>query len=125
MIDVDSALSLAIAALRQNPQHWDRTDPQPGDLVFETTHIGRPFDPDAIGWLIGHDEAPYNEDDPLDGSVPMRVVWDVLPLRGLPIEHRKRGYMRWENADFKRVPDKIRAATALNQRKQRVEGSDT
>lgn len=71
-------------------------DPQPGDLVVEITKRG--IDPDAIGWLVGHDDAPYHEDDPLDGSVPMREVWDVRPLSGRTQEGKD--YQRWENAQF-------------------------
>jgi hypothetical protein len=37
-------------------------DPNPGDLVVEVT--GRDRDPDALGWLVAHDFAPYA--DPAD-----------------------------------------------------------
>jgi hypothetical protein len=91
--------AMVILARNSTPGRVD-FDPQPGDLVVEITK--RPIDPDAIGWLVGHDDAPYHEDDPLDGSVPMREVWDVRPLSG---RHQPgRDYQRWENAQFVGLP---------------------
>lgn len=84
--------------------------PQPGDLVVEDSWMGSP-DPDAIGWLIGHGEAPYGVDDPLDGSVPMREVWDVAPLNPAAktqyVADDGRAYQRWENARFRKVPEHV------------------
>lgn len=105
-MDTATALSLAVAIAKA---HIDVTvGPQPGDLVVERTGF-RKADPDAIGWLIGHDDAPYGEDDPLDGSVPMREVWDVLPLNPAAKLQTIGGYQcqRWENAQFVKVPDWI------------------
>jgi hypothetical protein len=84
-------------------------EPEPGDLVVEMTGWRRPADPDAIGWLLGHDDAPYGEGDPLDGSVPMREVWDVIPLNpeAKLQEFGGRRYQRWENADFRRIDPKL------------------
>lgn len=79
--------------------------PAPGDLVVETSWIHRP-DPDAIGWLVGYGQAPYGRDDPTDGSVPMREVWDVRPLsdaKGL----EGNDVQRWENARFMKVPEHV------------------
>ena len=83
-------------------------DPQPGDLVVELSHRSASgfHDPDAIGWLIGHDDAPYGEGDPLDGSAPMREVWDIVPLSGRGVEHPT-GVHRWENASFAVVPHEL------------------
>jgi hypothetical protein len=74
-------------------------EPEPGDLVVEASSLQiRDPDPDAIGWLVGHGDAPYSE----DGAGPMREVWDILPLSGRT--QKDWGYQRWENADFRRVP---------------------
>lgn len=87
-----------------------REDPQPGDLVVEVTHrsLG---DPDAIGWLIAHDVAPYGADDPSDGSAPMREVWDIRPLNPHAQLQTIGGtqLQRWENALFIKVPDTLQA----------------
>lgn len=76
-------------------------DPKPGDLVVEVTTF-RDRDPDAIGWLVGHGDAPYNVDDPDDGSVPMREVWDIVPLCSEAVLN-DRGEQRWENATFRAI----------------------
>jgi hypothetical protein len=101
-ITVAAALQLAAELYRSRMDH---DEPKPGDLVVEVTSL-RAADPDSIGWLIGHDLAPYKEDDPLDGSVPMREVWDVLPLNPDAVLQRG-GYQRWVNAEFRRVPDAL------------------
>lgn len=81
----------------------EQDQPVSGDLVVEVSMFRH--DPDAIGWLIGHDQAPYEEGEPTDGSVPMREVWDIIPLRGLSTEQEQRqGYQRWENAEFRKLP---------------------
>lgn len=100
-IDTSVALRLAIALARGG---LDRsTPPVPGDLVVEVTRFDT--DPDAIGWLVGHDDAPYNADDPLDGSVPMREVWDIRPLNPDAKLQTIGGeqVQRWENAEFVKV----------------------
>lgn len=88
------------------------TVPRPGDLVVECTHWWP--DPDAIGWLLGHDEAPYHPGDPDDGSVPMREVWDIRPVNPAaalqtfgsgPVDAYQA--QRWENADFRVVPHQL------------------
>lgn len=102
----DEILPLVVAFAREvsgSPAWMPWPEPKPGDLVVETTGMGRPLDPQAIGWLVAHGDAPYGEDDPTDGSVPMREVWDVLPLD--PNVVLPRGYQRWENATFRVVPD--------------------
>lgn len=107
-LTLEGALMLAVALTRVTPDH--RSEPQPGDLVVEASWMHRP-DPDAIGWLVGHGIAPYGRDDPLDGSVPMREVWDVIPLnpaaRTQYTTEDGRGYQRWENASFVKVPDHV------------------
>lgn len=75
--------------------------------MVEDSWMHRP-DPDAIGWLVGHGMAPYDVDDPLDGSVPMREVWDVTPLNPSAktqyTDESGQPYQRWENARFRKVP---------------------
>lgn len=97
-------LSLAVLAARTaTARRGDGGEPEPGDLVVEVTRLASRVDPDAIGYLVGHDDAPYSEGDPTDGSVPMREVWDIRPLSG---RHRKgRGWQRWEDAEFRAVPE--------------------
>lgn len=102
-LTVRDALQLAAELARTR---LSDDDPQPGDLVVQTTGFG-PSDPDGIGWLDYHGEAPYsplaNLNDP---NVDTREVWDVVPLsgaRGLGGER----WQRWENADFKKVPDSL------------------
>lgn len=73
--------------------------PEPGDLVIEITKFR--YDPDAIGWLIGHGEAPYNE----DGTGPVREIWDVVPLSGA--KGKTKPYQRWENAQFAKVATQL------------------
>lgn len=100
MVAMGRKLALAKAMVLNGSE-----EPQPGDLVVETTSMT--LDPDAIGWLVGHDDAPYREDDPLDGSVPMREVWDVRPLSDRT--QQGRDFQRWENAEFAKLPDSIAA----------------
>lgn len=86
-----------IALAREVPISALRADPQPGDLVIDPAMIAR--DEDAIGWLVAHGDAPYNE----DGTGEMREVWDVIPLaRG-----RSGKPLRWENAEFFALPDSL------------------
>lgn len=94
--------ALVVLARNSTPGRVD-FDPKPGALVVEITK--RTVDPDAIGWLVGHDDAPYHEDDPLDGSVPMREVWDIRPLSGRL--QPGRDYQRWENAQFVGLPERV------------------
>lgn len=107
MTDQDDVLRLLVVAVRAAALAPHLTaqareadiDPVPGDLVVETSSLQiRNPDPDAIGWLIAHGEAPYNE----DGTGPTREVWDILPLSGRT--QKDWGYQRWENADFRKVP---------------------
>lgn len=84
-------------------------EPQPGDLCVEVTGWRRSVDPDAIGYLVGHGPAPYHEDDPLDGSVPMREVWDMRPLNS-NARLQEWGGQRWENAQFRPIPEVVRRA---------------
>lgn len=93
-----------VALAREVPLSELRNDPQPGDLVIEPSIIGR--DADAIGWLVGHDDAPYNE----DGTGEMREVWHVIPLSG-PVQDSRwgDGSLRWENAEFFGLPESIAA----------------
>jgi hypothetical protein len=95
-LDVRMLLALAVALSR--PHAYLRDDPEPGDLVVETSWMRRGPDPDAIGWLVSHGEAAYAD----DGSGPTREVWDVTPLSGAPgLDGRP--YQRWENAQFRKV----------------------
>lgn len=70
--------------------------PQPGDLVMDPSALRN--DMDAIGWLVAHGDAPYN----VDGSGPVREVWDIEPLSGA--HHRLGRPQRWENAEFFSLP---------------------
>lgn len=91
------AREVDIAALRR--------DPQPGELVVEPSMLRRRNDPDAVGWLVAHGDAPYNE----DGTGAMREIWDVIPLeRG-----RDGKPLRWENAEFFALPDAFAALVGL------------
>jgi hypothetical protein len=101
----------------------EESEPQIGDLVVEVSHQTRDIDPDAIGWLVGHGSAPYRE----DGTGPAREVWDILPLSG---RGQKRypertavdrsamaiddTYQRWENAEFRKVPEPLRQRAGLH-----------
>ena len=92
-----------IAALaREVARDELRADPTPGDLVIDPLAIR--FNSDAIGWLVAHDEAPYNE----DGTGETREVWHVVPLSG-PVPHARYGdgAHRWENATFYALPDRL------------------
>lgn len=96
----DTVLKLAVHAARR--LSLNEREPQPGDLVVETTLFR--LDPDAIGWLVDHGEAAYAE----DGTGPTREVWDIAPLSGRHQEGRT--WQRWENADFRPVPEVVRKA---------------
>lgn len=100
-MDTSLLLALVVAVTNQRTER----DPKPGDLVVETT-MGRRADPDAIGWLEWHGDAPYGADDPLDGSVPMREVWDIIPLNPEATLRAIDGVwvQRWENAEFQALP---------------------
>lgn len=108
-LPIEGALRLAVALARA-PLDRDHV-PEPGDLVVECSWFTNGPDPDAIGWLVAHGDAPYGVDDPLDGSVPMREIWDVAPLNpSAKVQYTDtdgRGYQRWENARFCKVPDHI------------------
>jgi hypothetical protein len=108
-------------------------DPQPGDLVVEVTKMQPPWDPDAIGWLVGHDWAPYarhceqcrREFNGDAGGLQHRTgniyscgscgvlvsgreVYDVRPLNphAKPSVYSEGGgWQRWENATFIKLPD--------------------
>lgn len=97
-LSVELARKLVLCAGQYND------NPQPGDLVVEITK--RPDDPDAIGYLEYHGDAPYGPDDPMDGSVPMREVWDIYPLNPEAKLQTIGGerVQRWENAQFVTVP---------------------
>ena len=90
------------ALAREVPRDELRIDPQLGDLVIDPLAIT--FNPEAIGWLVAHDEAPYNE----DGSGETREVWHVVPLSG-PVQTARYGdgAHRWENATFYALPDRL------------------
>ena len=113
----DALLHALVYTLRRSP--GTETDPEPGDLVVETT--GTTTDPHGIGWLVGHDYAPYDADDPLDGSVPMREVWDIVCLHpGAPTQVIDgQAVTRWENACFVKVSlppeisDRLRRSRAV------------
>lgn len=81
--------------------------PQPGDLVVENSLWK--IDPDGIGWLMFHGDAPYNE----DGTGEQREVWDVVPLSwGYGVKPNPKqalqGFQRWENAEFVALPPKLK-----------------
>lgn len=92
-----------IALAREVPRSALRSDPKLGDLVIEPSMF-RLGDEDAIGWLVAHDQAPYNE----DGTGETREVWHVVPLSG-PIRNSRYGdgANRWENAEFYALPDSL------------------
>ena len=107
MEDQDAVLRLLVVAARAAAlaphltamAREEDIEPQPGDLVVEASSLQvRNPDPDAIGWLVAHGEAPYSE----DGTGQKREVWDILPLSGRT--QKDWGFQRWENADFRRVP---------------------
>ena len=79
-------------------------EPQPGDLVVEVSKFS--IDPDAIGWLLGTGEAPYND----DGTGPTRIVSDIVPLSGAA-GLKGRPYQRWENAEFVKVQTRLQIKT--------------
>lgn len=102
LIDLRTALQLAVGLSRYRPDLAQ--EPEPGDLVIETTWLRRQPDPDAIGWLVAHGEAPYAE----DGTGPTREVWDITPLSGaVGVGSAGELYQRWENASFVKVPDRL------------------
>lgn len=105
---IQDALKLAVVFGRTVVDF--NTEPRRGELVVEVTR--RDIDPDAIGYLVGHADAPWNRDDPLDGSVPMREVYDILPLNPEAILDEY-GTQRWENAMFKPVPAYVFAKLGL------------
>lgn len=98
-----SALRLIVALAREVYLGGRCRTPEVGDLVIEVTGMGRPPDPDAIGWLAAHGRAPLH----VDGSGEQREVWDVLALSG------RRGAageaLRWENAEFAALPPSVQA----------------
>jgi hypothetical protein len=105
-LTVELARKLVLCAGQYND------DPQPGDLVVEITK--RPDDPDAIGYLEYHGDAPYAPGDPTDGSVPMREVWDIRPLNPEARTQIIGGerVQRWENAEFVSLPVRWRRKQA-------------
>jgi hypothetical protein len=92
------ALARRVAITTRNPE-----PPKPGELVIEVTAFRA--DPNAIGVLVGHDVAPYHPGDPTDGTVPMREVWDIIPLSGEV--NPETGFARWENAEFVALPESV------------------
>lgn len=74
---------------------------RPGDLVIEVSKFDT--DPDSIGWLVAHGQAPYERDAPI-GS-PTREVWDVVPLSGITTDAGPS--TRWENAEFVALPESV------------------
>jgi hypothetical protein len=73
--------------------------PVVGDYVVEITN--RRSDPDAIGRLFYHGQAPFHEPPQLDddGDIAEREVWDVRTLSGR-VGNGVDGTYRWENALF-------------------------
>lgn len=130
----DIKLCLLIDALRRKVGHMGE-EPRVGDLVFEVSSWWREVDPDALGWLKGMDVAPWEERCPgcgtrFDGSdgllvassrpdvwscaachatILVRLVHDVYPVRGLTGEQAEKGFQRWENALFRKVPPDVAA----------------
>jgi hypothetical protein len=104
-MSTDALLRALVYVLRRSPTFTDG-DPEPGDLVVEVSGLFKPADPHGIGWLVAHDDAPYHAEDPLDGSVPMREVWDVVSLHPDAPTQVINGQRvtRWENARFVAVP---------------------
>jgi hypothetical protein len=100
---VRDALALAVALSRATLD-WSE-EPQPGDLVVEKTGMRAP-DPDAIGWLVAHGEAGYQDNPHMTPGEPTREVWDVTPLSGA-LGLNGKPYLRWKNAEFVKVPDRV------------------
>jgi hypothetical protein len=105
MVGLEAAIFLAHAMYKTNlrsaiANQRPLAEPKVGELVIETTI--EVLDLDSLGYLVGHDQAPFGVDDPLDGTVPMRGVWDIKPLnpdaRVQTIAGEK--VQRWENAIF-------------------------
>jgi hypothetical protein len=119
----------ALVRLARRVALTEHAEPTPGDLVVETT--GFHHDPDAIGILLAHGLAPYATvcpacgthlgDDAVerehaswgdtfahcvecDAVIPVRDVWDLRPLN----PGARHQTQRWENATFRRLPDKFR-----------------
>jgi hypothetical protein len=92
---------------------YDRMrDPQPGDLVLETsTGYREPWDPGALGYLDRVVMEPAmspeqwaegaDEGEPL----PYEQIWYVRPF--VPTEDGK-WEVRWHNASFIALPDRMR-----------------
>lgn len=113
MITLEQALQLAVVLGRTSLQ----PDPQPGGLVVEVSSWQGRLDPDAIGWLVGHGQARYSD----NVFSPQREVWDVTPLTWMAVggewhsvsadglemcdPPEEKPYQRWENAEFRGVPD--------------------
>lgn len=95
------SLHQIIALAREVPIAELRANPQPGDLVIEPAMIRR--DDSAIGWLDCHGDAPYARDN----SGPVREIWDIRPLNGSKGAEWLDGCVRWENAEFFALPDRI------------------
>lgn len=77
-------------------------EPLPGDLVVRADGF-HDSDPDAIGWLVAHGNAPYYA----NGDGPIRDSWDVKALSGRV--HGGMLWLRWQDATFARVPSRVHA----------------
>lgn len=98
----DEVLSHLVAVARETAVH--HVDPEPGDLIVATLGCPRPggrLDPDAIGYLVYHGQAPLHA----DGTGECREVWDVRALSGSA--QRDRACLRWENVDFAPVSGRV------------------
>lgn len=105
----DNLFRLLVSVAREAVLLPNQPEPKEGDLVVEVSKFGL-TDPDAIGWLLGHGEAAYAEDN----TGPSREVWDIVPLRGLLTDQsRARGFVRWENAEFRVVPASLDVLEAM------------
>lgn len=100
----EAALEARLRTVRAGlPELAPEPEPEPGDLVVEMSMFG--LDPDAIGLLVGHGSAPWDEN--AAPGAPEREVWDIRPLNPRAKTGTKgaeKGVQRWENARFLRVP---------------------
>ena len=96
----DRALRLLIRLAREAFRRGEcRANPKVGDVVLEVTGWGT--DVDSIGVLLAHGDAPLH----VDGTGPVREVWDIIAFSGA--HNAFTGTLRWENAEFVALPDDL------------------
>lgn len=117
-----SAWTLSLCAPNLDAFNWFK-NPQPGDLVIETSSAARihsdRFDAKrraetlakSVGRLTSKAVEPFHDDATWEkvkdgyGPRPMQTVWYIQNLDG--------STCRWENADFVRVAEQYRPWSSL------------